>query len=117
MKLSFIALLLIASTSTFAQTQPKVVTHYLELTAEFSGIFNDDILLNNVKPPKKQAGYSDTCINYKAINNIIRDYRTPMAALNILSEDGWSLVSTVNVPDGRYTRETIIYYLKKDFKH
>lgn len=117
MKYILIALLLVASTATFAQTQPKIVTHYLELTAGFTGIFNNDISLNSVKQPKKNAGYNDTCINYPAINNIITNFRSPMLVLNVLSRDGWTLVSTVNVPESKFTTVMIVYYLKKDFEH
>jgi len=116
MKHLLIALLLLTATATFAQTQNKLVPHYLQLTAK--AFDEDDIVISIIRQPTWKVKYYDTCINIDSFNRIIKAVRYPTNVLNTLARDGWMLVSTATMPGGGVVHVTyIIYYLKKDFEH
>jgi hypothetical protein len=78
-----------------------------------------DMLGNIIMMPitGKNKNVSDTSINYKIINSIIAKSKNAIGTINLLSKEGWYLVSAINVSkddNGRPNTPYLAYYFKKE---
>lgn len=95
----------------------KTITKFIQINANTDLLGN--ITMSSIeKLPKLKKDATDTLINYKQIENIIGKSKNAINAINLLSNEGWLLVSTVAIGKDDYGRPNtpiIAYYFKKDY--
>ncbi len=113
-KITSILGLILISTMTFSQTD---TFKYIQVNASVDLLGNIK-MMSIEKPPKKSKTISDTTVNFRHLNSLVLNSKNAIEAINLLSTEGWVLVSIValsKVENGGPNSPFVAYYFRKDF--
>lgn len=88
---------------------------YLQLNASIDLLGNIKFIA--IEKFKKKSEVQDSISQLKKVNSIIMQSKNVIEAINLLSETGWTLVTSVSVAkdeQGRPNTPFIAYYFKKE---
>lgn len=105
--------LIIFSTNLFSQNR---IDKFIQINA-FVDLLGNITMTNVERSNNKKANNIDTTINYNSINNLISKSKNSIEAINYLSNEGWLLVTALQLnkdDNGRPNSPFIAFYFRKE---
>lgn len=111
MKKTFVIVSVLILCKLGSLAQPNI--KYIEILATVDALGN----IYMMPLYEKNKSIDDTLFNNKQINQIISKSRNAITCVNLLSKEGWHLVSVISVSkdeNGRPNTPFLAYYFKKE---